>query len=83
VKGSRSGEATAKGSATPPGASALPRLMTLAESAAALTISTRTLRALLARGAIPFVRVGARRLALRESDLSAWIAAREVQGGRP
>jgi excisionase family DNA binding protein len=53
-------------------------LLTLDQAAAALTLTRRSLRALLARRALPFVRVTPRRLAILASDLEVYLRARRV-----
>jgi excisionase family DNA binding protein len=52
------------------------RLLSVREAAERLTISPRSLRTLIALGKLPVVRVTARRVAIAESDLAAFIAAR-------
>lgn len=51
------------------------RLITLPEAAEILGISLRTLRALMDRGALPFIRPSARRVAIDVRDLDRYIDA--------
>lgn len=51
------------------------RLIHLTEAAQILGISLRTLRALMGRGALPFVRPSARRVAIDVRDLERYIDA--------
>jgi hypothetical protein len=55
---------------------AAPRLLSLREAAQRLLISLRSLRTLVDLGKIPVVRVTARRPAILEADLAAFITAR-------
>lgn len=54
--------------------------LTVAEAAAFLRISRATLFAMIAKGAIPSVRIGARRL-FRRSDLLQFVAELPTEGG--
>ncbi len=56
------------------GSTAQRPLRTVAEAAAQLSIGVRTLKALLAAGAIPVVRVSPGRVAIHPDDLDAYIA---------
>lgn len=60
-----------------------PRLLTLREVAARLTLSPRSVRVLLARGLLPVVQLTTRRKAVAEADLQAWIDARRSPWTRP
>lgn len=57
------------------------RLLTLQDAARQLAIGGRTLRALVAAGIIPVVRVSRRRLAIDPADLAVYVAKRRVVGG--
>ncbi len=59
-----------------PTAFAPPRLLSLAEVAANLTIGIRTLKAIIARGDLPVVQVAPRRVAVRAEDLEAYVQSR-------
>lgn len=52
------------------------RLYTVAEAAARLRISLRTMRGLIATGQLPIVRVTKARVVITENDLAAYVAAR-------
>ena len=52
------------------------RLLTITEAAERITVSSRTLRTLIAMRKIPIVRVSARRVAIHPADLDAFIARR-------
>lgn len=56
--------------------------LTLPDAARQLAIGGRTLRALVAAGIIPVVRVSRRRLAIDPADLAAYVARRVVGGVR-
>lgn len=60
----------------PPTACQPPRLLSLAEAAAHLTIGVRTLKAIVARGDLPVVQVAPRRVAVRTEDLDAYVESR-------
>jgi excisionase family DNA binding protein len=59
-----------------------PRLLTLAEAAQRLSISLRSLRTLVALGKVSTVRVTARRVAIDENDLAAYVASRRERAQR-
>lgn len=52
------------------------RLYTVAEAASRLRISLRSMRGIIATGQLPIIRVTKARVAIAESDLAAYIAAR-------
>lgn len=54
------------------------RLLTLDEAARYLTLSLRTVKALIASGALPVVRPSSRRRAIDVRDLEAYVAARRA-----
>lgn len=54
-------------------------LLALPAAAQYLTLGLRTLKVLVAKGAIPVVRVAPRRVAIRVADLDAYISARRSQ----
>jgi len=56
-----------------------PILLSVGEVAERLSISVRSVRALIQVGALPTVRVTARRIAIDESDLAAYVAARRTE----
>ena len=56
------------------------RLLTAAEVAEALALSERSVRSLIAQGALPVVRVGARAVRVHPDDLQRFI--QERRGGR-
>jgi excisionase family DNA binding protein len=61
----------------------LPTLVTVADAARRLAVSLRTLRAIIAAGHLPVVRVSARRIAVDMADLAEFIERRrERAGGR-
>lgn len=53
-----------------------PRLLSLQEAAAHLTIGVRTLKAVVARGDLQVVQVAPRRVAVRIEDLDAYVQSR-------
>ena len=53
---------------------ARPTLLPLHTASQILSISTRTLRVLIEKGAIPVIRVSPRRVAIHPNDLDAYIA---------
>ena len=53
-----------------------PALLTVSQAAERLSISVRSLRALIARGDIAVVRVTDRRVAIDEADLAAYVSSR-------
>lgn len=55
------------------------RLLTLAEAAALLQVSTRTLQRMIRSGALPAFKVGGQ-WRLREAQLRQWIETREGSG---
>ncbi len=57
------------------------RLYPFADAHAYLSISGRTLRALMAAGAIPFIRVSPRRIAFDLADLDGYIERQRTQQG--
>ena len=59
--------------------SAVPSLLSIAEVASRLTISQRSVRALISCGKLRTVRVTERRVAVDEADLSAYVAARRAE----
>jgi len=52
------------------------QLLTIQQVASYLSVSPRTVRRLLARGSLPFVRFG-RLVRFREQDLARWVEARK------
>ena len=56
-------------------------LLSIRDAARRLNVGLRTMRALIASGAISAVRVSARRLAIDPVDLEAYIASRRSAGG--
>ena len=58
---------------------ASPILLSVGEVARRLSVSVRSVRSLIERGAIPTVRVTDRRVAVDEADLAAYVAARRTQ----
>lgn len=56
------------------------RLLTLAEAAALLQVSTRTLQRMIRNGGLPAFKVGGQ-WRLREAQLRQWIENREGSGG--
>jgi excisionase family DNA binding protein len=58
------------------------RLLTLAEAAALLQVSTRTLQRMIRSGGLPAFKVGGQ-WRLREAQLRQWIENRESSGGQP
>ncbi len=53
-----------------------PILIPVGEVARRLSISVRSVRSLIERGALPTVRVTERRVAIDESDVASYVAAR-------
>lgn len=56
-------------------------LMTVKEAGEALRLSERTIRSLLGRGVLPFVRTSPGRIGILPSDLDAYVRARRSGGG--
>lgn len=59
-----------------------PQLITIAEAAARLGISRRSMQAILAAGLLPAVRISIRIVRIDEDDLARFVA-RMKSGGRP
>jgi excisionase family DNA binding protein len=59
----------------------MPTLVTVADAARRLAVSLRTLRAIIAAGQLPVVRVSARRIAIDVADLAEFIERRLVRAG--
>ena len=57
-----------------------PRLLRLAEAAALLDVSPRTLRRMIASGTLPVIRLRNRTSRIAETDLAALIDARRKRG---
>lgn len=58
-----------------------PELLTDAEVSRLFSIKPGTLKALRARGQIPYIRIGGRIIRYRRAELDAWIAERSVPHG--
>jgi excisionase family DNA binding protein len=57
----------------------VPTLLTVPQAAHHLSVSVRTLRAILAAGHLPVIRISARRIAIDKSDLIEFIEQRRTR----